>query len=173
MNRLLAFTATLFLVLATVTPLDTQAQTSFRIGPRVGVPFGDVSDLGGNVHLGADARIQLESLPDPVVLSPSFDYYLTDNSGGSGLSIFGVDLNGFYEFDVSNASFVPYAGGGLAVTRISIDVGAGFDPSSTEIGLNLVGGARFPLGSVEPFAQFNFAAGAERTGITGGILFSL
>lgn len=175
----------LFLALGLAVQPQARAQmdqsggsTMVKIGPRVGIPVGDVSDTGGNLFFGADGRVQIASLPSEVVLNPSFDYYLTDDFLGSSLTIFAVDLNGLYEFDLDNPSFVPYGGAGIAITRISADVtgGGGFvtvDPSSTEVGLNLIGGARFPLGSVEPFAQVNFGAGAERIGIAGGVLFSL
>jgi hypothetical protein len=147
---------------------------TIQIGPRVGIPFGDVSDIGGNLFFGAGGRVQISALPSEIVLSPSLDFYLTDDFAGAGLTIVAVDLNGFYEFQVEESPFVPYVGGGIAVTNISVDVENTFaDPSTTEVGLNLVGGVRFPLDSVEPFAQFNFAAGADRIGVTGGILFTL
>lgn len=148
--------------------------STVKIGPRVGIPVGDVSDTGGNLFFGADGRIQTAGLPDEVVISPSVDFYLTDDFGGSSLTILAADLNGLYEFQIENPVLVPYLGGGLAITRISVDAsGSIVDPSSTEVGLNLVGGARFPLGSVEPFAQVNFTAGADRIGIGGGVLFGL
>ena len=168
-GRSLLLAATLILLVGLAGPPTAPAQTSVKIGPRVGVPVGNVSNIGGTLFFGADARVGLAALPDPVVLSPSFDFYLVE---GSGSSAFAVDLNGFYQFPLEG-SFVPYAGGGIAVTRISFDVGgAQFDASATEVGLNLVGGARFPLGSVEPFAQLNLAAGASRIGLAGGVLFS-
>lgn len=177
MHRSLKLAVAFLLVLGLAGPSPAQAQSSLKLGPRVGVPVGDVSDVGGNLYFGAGARMGLSPLPDPVVLNPSFDFYLTDDFSGSSLSVFAVDLNGLYEFPLDGSPVVPYAGGGIAVTRISVDVQTQgpltFDPSSTEVGLNLVGGARFPLGAVEPFAELNFAAGAERIGLTGGVLFSL
>lgn len=176
MKRLIGLTVALIL-LAGADPTTSRAQTGLKLGPRIGLPFGDVSDIGGNLYFGAEARVGLGSLPAPVTLNPFFDFYLTDDFAGSSLSVFAVDLNGLYEFSIEDAPAVPYAGGGIAITRISVDVQTqgpiAVDPSSTEVGLNLVGGARFPLGSVEPFAEFNFAAGAERIGLTGGLLFSL
>jgi opacity protein-like surface antigen len=108
-----------------------------------------------------------------VVANPSFDFYITD---ADNTTYFAVDLNALYEFSAGDMALVPYAGGGIGITRISFDsqtqIG-GFSASTTEIGLNLIGGARFPLGSVEPFAQLNAAVGAERVGITAGLLFGL
>lgn len=181
---LLLSAAGLFLTFGIAMPAEAQtqaeeeSQVTVKVGPRIGVPIGDVSDIGGDLFLGADARIDVGSLPDPVVLSPSLDFYLTDDFDGLSLTIFAVDLNAFYEFAIEDQTFVPYAGGGLAFTRISVDVDTGrfvnvSDPSTTEVGLNLVGGARYPLDFVEPFAQINVTAGAERIGITGGVLFDL
>jgi hypothetical protein len=154
--------------------MNSDGSSTIKIGPRIGIPVGDVSDTGGNLFFGADGRIQVGGLPDGVVVSPSADFYLTDDFAGSSLTIVAVDLNGLYEFQIESPTLVPYLGGGLAITRISVDASGSFvDPSSTEVGLNLVGGARFPLGSVEPFAQLNAAVGAERVGITAGLLFGL
>lgn len=154
-------------------PSEAQAQTDIKIGPRLGIPLGDVSDGGGNLFFGVDARIDSDAVP--VVLSPSFDYYLTDVDN---LSYIAVDLNGLYAFDIDSEGVSPYAGGGLAITRSSVDVPdalGGGSSSSTDIGLNLVGGARFMLDPVEPFVQLNAGIGGDvtRLGLTGGILFAL
>ena len=158
--------------------MTTEAQTSVKIGPRLGIPVGDFADAT-SIYLGADARITTDALP--VVPNASFDYYFTDVDG---YSLFAIDLNALYEFGVDNQVFVPYAGGGLGITRASVDSPSisfggqtfgGGSTSSTDVGLNIVGGARFPLGTVEPFAQLNATLGgdADRLGITGGLLFSL
>jgi hypothetical protein len=156
---------------------DGGTQATIKIGPRIGLPVGDLSDAG-TLFFGAEGRVDLGDLP--VAANASFDYYLTDIDN---TSYFAVDLNALYEFGIENQSFVPYAGGGLGITRVSfetegVDVPGegtigGASSSDTEIGLNLVGGARFPVGSVEPFAQLNATLGGDgqRVGITGGLLF--
>lgn len=173
MKRLATLTAVLFLAFGLTVPMGAQAQTDIKIGPRVGLPVGDLADAS-TVFFGAEGRVDSEALP--VVVNASFDYYLTDVDN---LTYFAVDLNALYEFGVDNQSLVPYTGGGIGITRVSFDTGqtqfGSFSASSTEVGLNLIGGARFPLGSVEPFAQLNATLGgdAQRVGITGGILFGL
>lgn len=147
--------------------------TAIKIGPRLGLPVGDLSDAG-TLYFGAEARVKLGSLP--VTPKASFDYYLTDVDN---LSYFAVDLNALYDFDVESPTIVPYVGGGIGITRISFDTGqtgfGSFSASTTEVGLNLIGGARFPLGSVEPFGELNATLGgdAQRVGITAGLLFGL
>lgn len=177
MQRFIVLAASLILGLGLFVPTTVEAQTSVKIGPRLGIPVGDFADPA-SIYIGADARITTESLP--VVPDASFDYYFTDVDG---YSLFAIDLNALYEFGVNNQAFVPYAGGGLGITRASVDsptisIGGqtvGGSTSSTDVGLNIVGGARFPLGSVEPFAQLNATLGgdADRLGITGGLLFAL
>jgi hypothetical protein len=90
-------------------------------------------------------------------------------------SVFTIDLNALYEFGVDNEVFTPYAGGGIGITRVSIDENLPFREDETDVGLNVVGGARFPLESVEPFVQLNALVGGDydRLGITGGLLISL
>jgi hypothetical protein len=179
MRKSLLLPALCLLLALLVTP--ARAQVSVDLGPRIGLPLGDLSDADASLFIGADARITTPSLP--VVLNPSFDFYFTDDPEGIDRSIFAVDLNALYEFGVENVAFTPYAGGGLAITRLSVDsegVDTPFGPvgggsvSDTEIGLNLIGGARFLLDPVQPFAQLNIAIGdLTRIGITGGVLFNL
>lgn len=176
MQRFTVLVASLILGLSVLVPLPAEAQTSVKVGPRLGIPVGDVSDVGGNLFLGADARISGGSLP--VVFNPSFDVYLMDDVSGtsSSPSVFAVDLNALYEFGVDNQAFTPYAGGGIGITRYSSDVEAfGLEGETTNVGLNIIGGARFPLGTLEPFVQFNVALGGDlgRAGIVGGLLFRL
>jgi len=183
MKRLFSITVMLFLGVGLLAPGAASAQTSVELGPRLGIPVGDISDAGGNLFLGADARIETDALP--VVLNPSLDFYFMDdlNLGGTSVSqsVVTLDLNALYEFGVDNEAFTPYAGGGLGFTFYSTDdatvngTTVGTSTSDTDVALNIVGGARFPLGNVEPFAQLNAALGGDwdRLGVTGGVLFRL
>lgn len=168
----------LFLVLGLIPPTATEAQTSVKVGPRVGIPAGDIHLVGGDLFVGGEARIETAALP--VVINPSFDYYLMDERriGGSptSQSLFRVDVNALYPFGDDNGVFSPYAGGGLGITRYSYDA----DPRNrrskdTEVGLNLVGGGRFHLGRVEPFAQLSAAVldDWDRLGLTAGVVLRL
>lgn len=151
------FLTLLFLTGLTLSP-PAQAQTDVKIGPRIGIPVGDISDIGGNFLLGADARFMTNALP--VVPNVSFDYYT-----GFDESLYAVDLGVLYEFGVSNAAFTPYSGGGIGITASG---------NNTEVGLNIVGGVRFLLDPVEPFVQVNTTVGSDltRSGVVVGILFS-
>jgi len=153
-----------------------RAQTTVDVGPRVGLPVGDLADdgvlgaSGASVFVGADVRVTSAGLP--VVFGPSFDLYLIDSPGEIDRSAFTVDLNLLYEIGDESYAFTPYVGGGPGITRISLERGSN-EGASTEVGINLVGGARLLLGVVQPFAQFNLTVGGDlkRRGITGGVLF--
>lgn len=111
----------------------------------------------------------------PVKGSASFDFYFADEN----VTIFTVDVNALYPIEVDGSEgFAPYVGGGLGYTSFSFDTQnqfGSFSSSSSEIGLNLVGGAEFPVsGSFTPFAEAQFTVGdLSRFGITGGLLFNL
>lgn len=157
--------STLFALLLLAAPQQADAQTSVEIGPRIGIDAGDIEEL----FIGAEGRIITDALP--VVLSPAFDFYFVD-SGVDGVdqSIFTIDFNALYEFGVDNQAFTPYAGGGLGIVRASSDPG----DSSTDAGLNIVGGARFETGNLKPFVQAKINVGGDFTlfGVMGGLLFS-
>jgi hypothetical protein len=56
---------------------------------------------------------------------------------------------------------------------LSFDNGGG-NFSSSDTGINLVGGADFEVGTLQPFVQAQFTLGdLDRFGITGGLLFAL
>lgn len=156
---------TLLALFLTAAPA-AQAQTTFEIGPRVGYEIDDLEEL----FIGADVRIMVAGLP--VVINPTFDYYLVDV--GSLLQLSG---NALYTFGINNQVFTPYAGAGVGITRFSFDdedIPDNIDTSTTEFGLNVIGGATFSLGNLKPFAQAQLTFGdAELVTLGGGVLFSL
>ncbi|PSQ96542.1 MAG: hypothetical protein BRD55_06175 [Bacteroidetes bacterium SW_9_63_38] len=163
MTRFSLLAATLFLVVGLLGTAPAQAQTDFRLGPRLGADFGDADVL----FIGADARIDTPALP--VTINPTFDVYFIDP--GSLVSISG---NALFSFGVVNQVFDPYAGGGLGVYRFGFE-NAG---SSTDIGLNFIFGAEFEVGSLQPFAEAQVSpVFTENTAtlfsLKGGVLFDL
>lgn len=148
---------------------EAQAQTVIEVGPRAGF------DIGGDVEelfIGAEGRIGLESLP--VLINPAFDYYFAEED----VTIFQFSANALYKFGVDNQAFTPYAGAGIGFTRVSVDTEFdevfGFDSSSTETGINLIGGAEFETGSLKPFVQAQITLGdIDLFTIGGGLLFPI
>ena len=163
MKRSTLFILALFLV---ATTHEARAQATIEIGPRVGYEIDNLNEL----IIGADARIGTAALP--VVINPAVDYYFVD-----GASMIQFTGNALYEFGIDNELFTPYAGAGVAVTRYSVDVDESvieIDNSTTDVGLNVVGGARFGFGNLRPFVQAQLTFGdIEPVSIVGGVLFSL
>ncbi|PEN13534.1 hypothetical protein CRI94_09480 [Longibacter salinarum] len=170
--------ATLFVALLFLAIPSQDAHAQVKLGPRAVLSVGDISDAGGDFGIGADVRFLAGDLP--VTFNGAFDYYFVDDEFDQGLSIFTVDFNALYMFGIDNQAFTPYAGGGLGITRLSADEqsvpgGGTFDPSTTEVNLNIIGGAEFPLEQFTPFVQAQFGVGGDvdRFNIAGGLLFNL
>lgn len=155
--------ALLFLAIPT-----QEAQAQVKLGPKVTLSVGDISDFGGDFAIGADVRFLAGDLP--VTFNGVFDYYFADDP----FNVFTIDFNALYMFGIDNEAFTPYAGGGLGITRLSTDSEFS-DFSQTEVNLNIVGGAEFPLDSFTPFVQAQFGVGGDvdRFNIAGGLLFNL
>lgn len=135
------------------------AQTQIELGPRVGFEVSDIEEL----FVGADARISTASLP--VQINPTFDYYFVDGD----VTFIQLTGNALYAFDIDNQAFTPYAGGGVSYIRASV---SGF--SNSDVGLNLLGGAKFGVSNLQLFAQGEFVLGdADPAKLTAGVLFIL
>lgn len=144
---------------------ETYAQTSIDIGPRLGFDIaGDVEEF----FVGADARIGVGSLP--VLLNGTFDFYFVDN-----YDFWQFSANALYEFGVDNQAFTPYAGAGIGISRYSTDFGVGGpEESNSDVGLNVIGGAIFEVGSLRPFTQAQITFGDyDLFTICGGLLFTI
>ena len=184
MNKLFSLlTLTLLLGLGLTQDADAQVKVGAHTGYNLDAPSEDGVAEGAFV-LGGEARFRVGSLP--VELNPSASYHLT---GLENTSLWQFDANVLYPFGTANAVFTPYAGLGLGVTRISsetnLPVLGEVSRDETDYGLNLIGGATFGSGAIQPFAQAkvtfgNHAAypnddgeGGAGYALTGGVLFRL
>lgn len=154
------------------------AQRQVSIGPRAGLELGGY----GGLLLGADARVTDARLP--VVLNAGFDYYFTDGGAPDGLGVAAdiryitIEVNGLYAFDVDHERIRPYAGAGLAYGRVSSSAsafGVSLGGSSSQLGLNLIGGAALETENrFRPFAQVRISTlPGSNFGLVGGLLFTL
>lgn len=156
-------------LLSALSAAPAAAQISgLAIGPRVGYDIaGDVEEL----FLGAEARAGFGQLP--ILFNVAFDYYLTEDP----LSFFQLAINALYEFGVDNQAFTPYAGAGLSINRWSLDIDTpfgGIETSSTDVGFNILGGARLEMNALRPFAQVQYTTSDfDILSIAVGVLFSL
>lgn len=174
--------AALFVALFFLAMPAQDAQAQVKLGPRLVLAVGDISDLGGDFGIGADVRFTAGDLP--VEFNGAFDYYFADDrtfptgvgTADVGLNIFTIDFNALYKFGIDNEAFTPYAGGGLGITRLSYDdIDNVTVDGTTEVNLNIIGGAEFPLDAVTPFVQGQIGIGGDidRFNIAGGVLFNL
>lgn len=176
--------ALLLLVIASwcagAAPVRAQGPLSFGVQAS----WCDDADFG----LGARAIIATSDWVAQTRVVASFDYFFPGSTEqefpGVGTvtaepSFWEFNLNGHYVFTMVNAPFNLYAGTGLhlydgsvEVTGADVDV-RGFDPDGSGVGLNLLGGAEFPLEStLTPFAELKVElGGAEQVVLTGGMRF--
>jgi hypothetical protein len=166
--------AALAFVFAMALPLTAQAQSdpAFKVGPRVTLSVGDISDaFGGDLAIGADLRYQFAEFP--IQGTGAFDFYFADED----ITVFTIDVNVVYPLEVGE-TFAPYVGAGLGYTNVSVDIDTqfgSFSGDTSDTGLNLVGGTEFLTGAAfTPFAQAQLTVGdVDRFAFTGGLLFTL
>lgn len=134
-----------------------KAQAQFVLIPYAGYNIED--GFGFLVGIGAEfvAPFELNNLD--LSIAPSIEYVFTEDFDGGGfiddVSTSYIQINGdvIAKFAPSG-SIAPFAGAGLAYGIFSASSG-GFDASSSDIGINLLGGVSFPgaLGIGEPFVN--------------------
>jgi hypothetical protein len=151
--------------LAVVAVRPAQAQVQF--GP-------ELSWASNSIGIGVGARVEAslaKAIPSVKGLgvTGSFDFFFP----GSGVNYFEVNANGTYHFAIQNVPIAPYVGAGLVVAHTSVSNCPFSGCSTTNVGLNLLGGTNFsPMGKITPFAEIRIEL---RTGsavvLTGGVLF--
>jgi opacity protein-like surface antigen len=113
------------------------AQTrQFRFGPEVSFATNNVGfGVGGRaVYTGLGTALKVPGLQ----AYGSFDYFFP----GSGLTWWEINANGTW--DIPNMTgFAPYVGAGLNFAHVSVNCGPLVNCSSSNVGLNLLGGARY------------------------------
>ncbi len=131
--------------------------------------------VGGQLNLAEDAdfgiggRLMVSLPPHPrFELLGSFDVFFP----GEDVDYWEVNGNAVYNFPFPETLIRPYAGGGLNIAHIDAN-GRGFGHGEdTDLGLNLLGGVKFPLANFTPFAEARVELeGGEQFVLTGGVLF--
>lgn len=164
---------TCFLFTMLVFPSTVQGQIGTEVGVRGGLEVANIQKL----FVGAEARLSTPRLP--IQINPAFDIYLIEdgvNANGALVStlLFQIGMNALYPFNLGNAAFSPYVGGGPSLAFISVSGVAIEDMSASDIGLNLIGGSTFVVGDLKPFAQVQVTVGgSEFVTLGGGFLFSI
>ncbi len=157
MKRLL--TTSVLALGALVAAADTSAQTRFGLG--AGFEFDDDAPF-----VSAQMRTS-RGVSIPLRFNPHVDFLFP----GDDKTKFQVGLNGLYDFGVSNVSFTPYAGVGLAIGYAK-EPGRNGDDPDIEPGANFLFGAEFNTATARPYLQLQVSTTrAMGASISGGILF--
>jgi opacity protein-like surface antigen len=164
------------LVVAVGLVAQTAAAQTAGVKP---IRFGVQGDFATNNYgPGVGARVVYNGLATTLKVPGlgvvgSFDYFFPSSSWGSSLSFWEINANVTYDVALSGMpSIAPYVGGGLNYAHLSADC-APYSCSSSNTGLNLLGGARF---NVTPkLNAFGEVRVELRTGsavvFTAGVLF--
>jgi hypothetical protein len=149
-----ALAAALVLAAAPAMP----AQTPLRVGPQV--------SYGNNTDAGVGLRLEgpFSTLPD-WRFAGSFDLFLPDGS----LEYWEFNTNVLRLFPMSGVS--PYVGTGMVLAHSRIEGVPNSD--DTNLGLNLLGGMRFPTQSrLTPFFELRLQlSGGDQAVLATGVLF--
>lgn len=141
---------------------------------RAQVGFGGQLSFAEDVDLGVGARItyDLAEIQPGLHAIGTFDYFFPSTDG---LSYLEVNANAGYDLPIEDQAFAPYVGGGLNLARASVDIdgiGGSVSGSNTDLGLNILGGIRYPVSEVTTFAEVRLeAAGGEQFVLSAGVLF--
>ena len=153
-----------------------QAQVAF--GPQVS--FGTESDLGigarAELPVGGMITQDAGSIMAGLKVIGSFDYFFWDEEGcdQDGVDCGWMDINVNGAVPIPLEGFSPYVGAGLNIAMLTFEIDElDVDESTTETGINLLGGLNFPLGGFAAFAEARVVVGsdADQFVIAGGILF--
>lgn len=161
---------TVALAAAATAPVAAQG----RFGPQVS--FGDDSDFGvgirGEAPLSVLVSTERGSPASTMFLIGSFDWFFPDDDEGVDVRYFEINANVGYPLEAEG--FDPYVGAGLNIANsgVSFDDPALDDRSDTEIGVNLLGGLKFPFGDMSAFTEIRLElSGGEQFVISAGVLF--
>ena len=164
MRGLRTVVATLFVLLASGA-LASSAEAQKRdaaLGPHLGINFD-----GDNVLVGGHGRFDVANVTPEVVLQiyPNLSYYFSRGDW----DVFNLSCDVPFEFVINNSSLRPYAAPGLALFW---STGPGND--DIDLGLDLIGGLLFELGSVEPWFELRvIISGGASAELRGGVQFVL
>lgn len=155
--------AVLALGVAAFAPSTASAQVGFVVQGSYGFDVEEFG-IGGGVNLGIGSLTAKQGIR----LEATFDYFLVSDPAKFW------EINGNLLKDIPSVKNL-YVGAGVNYAHSSVD--AGFcgtlvDCSSSDVGINVLGGYKLGSGKAAPFVQARFAiGGAEQLYVTGGFRF--
>lgn len=153
---------------------------AFTAAAAQGQRFGGQVDWGTDTDVGIGARLEYDlgaglgggNILSRAYLIGSFDYFFPDCGAGDGVDCSYFEFNGNVATPLDVASTLkPYLGAGLNMARASAKA-AGVSNSDTQVGLNVLGGIKFAIGSLSSFAEARLElSGGDQFVISWGLLF--
>ena len=159
------------------------ALTVVTAGAAEAQKFGGQVLWADDAELGVGARVEIpfaNKLSKTGPLSQTFfigqfDWYLDPcgDAAGTGVDCQWWEINPGLAVPLNTTSDIkPYLGAGLNVAHSKVDMGTFGSASDTEMGLNLLGGIKFVLGSMDAFSEARISlGGGEQFAIQFGFLF--
>ena len=148
----------------------TSAADAQRFGAQVN--WGSDSDLGVGARAEFDLSGKLSQagpLSKAFVIA-AFDYYFMDC--GSGVDCTYWELNPSLAIPIGPVERNLYVGAGINYASMKVSIPGFFEASDSQTGINLLGGMKFPLGSLSAFTEARIAlGGSEQIALSFGVLF--
>ena len=159
MSRRFIVSFALFIA-ASFAPAALAAQ-NFDLGAQLS--FGDEAQLG----IGPRVVTPLESVHPRVRAVYSFDYFFPDSGHHPEGDLDYWEIAGSVVRDVRVRKLRSYVGLGAVIARSSVSENVSRTRSRTTLGLNLVGGLKFPEYEYTPFVEAR--AGGRQFVLAGGV----
>lgn len=168
---------------------SAQGLAFYGIGGGVGLVNVSQGFESSQSGFGLNARADLGDLTTNLRLVPEVNFWSVSEEFGFGDESFSwtwrdvaINANVQYVFDLEG-TFQPFLGGGLGLHFITLSMTDSFmgetfsaTGSTTEIGVNLIGGALLNLdGPVSPYGEFRYVlvSGINHLMIQAGIMYAL
>lgn len=164
-----------FALLAATALLFGAAPAAAQLGIGPQISYADDFDLGigGRLQFGMGTLFGDEGFAGSLIGITTFDWFFPD-CGDIDCSYLEFNANAAYPF-ARQSEFSPYVGAGLHFARWSSDADTGLGnlgKDATEIGLNLLGGLLYDLGTFSAYGEGRFEiGGGEQFVLTFGLLF--
>lgn len=139
--------------------------------------FGAQLSWGSDSDLGIGARAEFDLTGKLAKAGPlsqafiitAFDFYFPDCGG---VDCTWWELNPSIAIPLKSTSLNPYVGAGLNIASVTVDLGTFGKRSDTQVGLNILGGLKFPLGGLSAFSEARLSlGGGEQVAVSFGVLF--
>ena len=157
-----ALAPVLALAVTALTPTTPVAAQDFDVGAQLS--FGNDSQLG----IGPRVLTPLTSIHPKLRAVYSFDYFFPDSGRDPARDLDYWEIAGSVVRDIPVRKLKSYLGVGAVIARSSESENIARTRSRTTLGLNLVGGLKFPEHEYTPFVEAR--AGGRQFVLAGGVL---